>query len=202
MTGKRLVLASGNAGKLREFAQLLAGLEYELHPLSEWDLPAVPEDACTFLENALIKARYAAEKTGLPALADDSGLVVPALDGAPGVHSARYAGGHGDSSANNRKLLKAMAGLEGRERAACFHCAIVMVDTMDDPMPMVASATWWGEIAHEARGEHGFGYDPLFWLPERQCTSAELEPDEKGRISHRGMAARSLLSMLEARCGH
>ena len=196
------MLASGNAGKLREFKQLLAGVDYDLRPQSDWHTPAVAEGACTFIENALIKARHAARHTGHPALADDSGLVVPALGGEPGVHSARYSGAHGDAAANNRKLLAEMSGLEGRDRAAYFHCAVVMLESEDDPVPLVASATWWGEIAQAARGEQGFGYDPLFRLPGRQSTSAELEPGEKGRISHRGMAARSLLDKLRARHGH
>lgn len=190
------MLASGNPGKLREFAGLLQPLDFEVRPQSEWDVPPVAEDASTFLENALIKARHAARCTGLPALADDSGLVVPALGGAPGVHSARYAGSHGDAGANNRKLLDAMQGLEGAERAAYFHCAMVLLKSADDPVPQVASASWWGEIAQAERGRNGFGYDPLFWLPERQCTAAELSSPEKAGLSHRGQATRLLLGQL------
>lgn len=190
------MLASGNPGKLREFAGLLQPLDFEVRPQSDWDVPPVAEDACTFLENALIKARHAARCTGLPALADDSGLVVPALGGAPGVHSARYAGSHGDAGANNRKLLDAMQGLEGAERAAYFHCAMVLLKSADDPVPLVASASWWGEIAWAERGRHGFGYDPLFWLSEQQCTAAELSSPDKARLSHRGQATRLLLGQL------
>ncbi|HSM68432.1 MAG TPA: RdgB/HAM1 family non-canonical purine NTP pyrophosphatase [Xanthomonadales bacterium] len=195
---RTLVLASGNPGKLREFAGLLQPLNFEVRPQSDWDVPPVAEDACTFLENALIKARHASRCTGLPALADDSGLVVPALGGAPGVHSARYAGSHGDAGANNRKLLDAMQGLEGAERAAYFHCAMVLLKSADDPVPRVASASWWGEIAREERGRNGFGYDPLFCLPERQCTAAELSSPEKARLSHRGQATRLLLGQLKS----
>ena len=196
--GKTLVLASDNPGKLRELAGLLQPLDFEVRPQSEWDVPPVAEDACSFLENALIKARHAARCSGLPALADDSGLVVPVLGGAPGVHSARYAGSHGDAGANNRKLLDAMQGLEGAQRAAYFHCAMVLLKSADDPVPLVASASWWGEIARAERGRNGFGYDPLFWLPDHRCTAAELTGPEKDRLSHRGQATRLLLGLLKA----
>jgi XTP/dITP diphosphohydrolase len=201
MASRTLVLASGNPGKLREFEGLLQPLDLEVRPQSDWDVPPVAEDACTFLENALIKARHAARCTGLPALADDSGLVVPALGGAPGVHSARYAGSHGDAGANNRTLLDAMQGLEGAERAAYFHCAMVLLKAADDPVPLVAGASWWGEIARAERGRNGFGYDPLFWLSERRCTAAELSSPEKARLSHRGQATRLLLGQLTSSDG-
>lgn len=198
MTGKTLVLASGNPGKLREFAELLEPLSYDVRPQSEWDVPDVSEDGVTFIENALIKARHAAGCTGLPALADDSGLVVPSLDQAPGVRSARYAGRHGDALANNQKLLHALAGRPAAERAAYFYCAIVMLESATDPVPLVVVGRWDGEVAAAPRGEHGFGYDPIFWLPERQCTAAELKPAEKARVSHRGQACRRLIRCLEA----
>lgn len=198
MTGKNLVLASGNPGKLREFADLLEPLAFDVRPQSEWDVPDVPEDGITFIENALIKARHAARCTGLPALADDSGLVVPALDHAPGVRSARYAGGHGDAIANNQKLLEALAGQPATARAAYFYCAIVMLQSAADPVPVVAVGRWDGEVAAAPRGDHGFGYDPVFWLPDRHCTAAELEPAEKARVSHRGQACRRLIRCLEA----
>lgn len=198
MSGKTLVLASGNSGKLREFAGLLEPLAYEVRPQSEWDVPDVTEDGSTFIENALIKARHAARCTGLPALADDSGLVVPALDDAPGVRSARYAGGHGDAIANNQKVLEALAGRPAAARAAYFYCAIVMLQSAADPVPLVAVGRWDGEVAVAPRGDHGFGYDPVFWLPDRHCTAAELEPAEKARVSHRGQACRRLIRCLEA----
>jgi XTP/dITP diphosphohydrolase len=199
MANDILVLASGNAGKLREFAALLQPLGKDLRPQSDWAVGPVAEDACSFVENALIKARHAARCTGLPALADDSGLVVPALDGAPGVRSARYSGAQGDTSGNNRKLLEAMSGLEGSDRAAYFHCAVVMLDAPQDPTPLLACASWWGEIAQAEAGTMGFGYDPLFWLPRLQCTSAQLERAAKDRLSHRGLATRQLIRLLEAR---
>lgn len=192
---KSLVLASGNAGKLLEFSALLEPLGFVLKPQSEWEVPEAIEDAPTFLENALIKARNACLHTGLASLSDDSGLVVPALGGAPGIHSARYADGKGDL-ANNQKLLAEMKGMTGTDRAAYFHCVTVMMRAVDDPVPLVAVASWHGEIALEESGSGGFGYDPLFLLPDLGCTSAELSQDEKGRLSHRGQSIRQLLSML------
>jgi XTP/dITP diphosphohydrolase len=193
-----LTLASGNRGKLAELEVMLAPLGFELHPQSDWNVPEAVEDGATFLENALIKARNATLHTGLPAIADDSGLVVPALGGDPGIHSARYAGAHGRDEDNNRKLLEALSGMTGTARAAYFFCAMVMLRTVDDPVPLVVTARWRGEIANAPAGNGGFGYDPIFWLPERRCTSAELPSSEKNLISHRGQAARSLVEMLEA----
>jgi len=193
-----LVLASGNRGKLAEMAELLGPLGYELRPQSDWNVPEAVEDGFSFVENALIKARNAALHTGLPSIADDSGLVVPALGGAPGIHSARYAGRQGGDRANNDKLLDAMRELSGRQRAAFFYCAMVMVRDGGDPVPLVATANWHGEIALAPRGSGGFGYDPLFWLPSRGCTSAELPAEEKNRLSHRGQAAARLADMLAA----
>ncbi len=192
----RLVLASGNPGKLRELSALLTPLGLKLAPQSDWQVPEAPEDAPTFLENALTKARNAARHTGLPAIADDSGLVVPALGGAPGIFSARYAGPGADDAANNRKLLAEMQELQGPERAAYFHCTVVLLRHPDDPVPLVASEDWWGEIGRRLRGSGGFGYDPLFWLADRQCTSAELPSAVKNRISHRGRATHRMLGML------
>lgn len=201
MNDKTVVLASGNAGKLREFAGLLKPLAMDVRAQSEWDVPPVAEDGRTFIENALIKARQASQHTGLPALADDSGLVVPFLGGAPGVHSARYSGVHGDSAANNRKLLDALKHEAGPGRTAYFYCAIAWLESADDPVPLVACGRWNGAIATELRGEGGFGYDPLFWLPAHGCTSAELDPADKARLSHRGKAARRLIGMLRSRHG-
>jgi XTP/dITP diphosphohydrolase len=191
-----LVLASGNAGKLREMAALLEPHGFTLRAQSEWDFPPAIEDAASFIENALKKARHAARHTGLPAIADDSGLVVPALEGAPGIYSARFAGEGASDEANNRKLLDQLAGLPGPARRAYFHCAMVLVRSADDPVPVIASASWWGEIAEAASGTGGFGYDPLFWLCDRDCTSAQLPAQVKNRISHRGQAAQALLEAI------
>ena len=190
------MLASGNPGKLKELSALLAPLAYRLRPQSDWQTPAVAEDAPTFLENALIKARNATRHTGFPAIADDSGLVVPALNGHPGIHSARYSGPDASDKANNRKLLAAMNGLIGAQRKAFFQCAMVMVHAADDPVPLIACARWWGEILDSPRGERGFGYDPLFFIPDQGCSSAELDPATKNRISHRGQAMQALTRIL------
>jgi XTP/dITP diphosphohydrolase len=193
---REIVLASGNVGKLRELGALLAPEGFILRPQSQWGFAEAIEDGLTFVENALKKARHAAANTGLPAIADDSGLVVPALGGEPGIYSARYAGPGAGDVQNNEKLLRQLAGQEAGARRAYFHCAMVLVRHAADPVPLIASASWWGEIAQTPRGAGGFGYDPLFWLAEQGCTSAELPPEEKNRISHRGQAAQSLLSLL------
>ena len=190
-----MVLASGNPGKLEEFSQLLEPLGITLMPQSNWNVPEAVEDASTFLENALIKARNACLHTGLPSLADDSGLVVPALRGAPGIHSARYAEGQGDI-ANNLKLLDEMKDFQASDRAAYFHCVTVLMHSVDDSVPLVAAASWHGEIALSATGGGGFGYDPVFRLADLACTSAELTQEEKNRLSHRGQSIRQLLKLL------
>ncbi len=181
-------------------SELMKPAGYRLQAQSDWQVPEAVEDASSFVENALIKARNAALHTGLPAIADDSGLVVPALNGAPGIYSARYAGQSGDSAdrANNQKLLLEINALEDADRVAYFHCAMVMVLKPNDPVPLIASANWYGKIAREECGCGGFGYDPLFYLPGLGCTSAELEAGRKNRISHRGLAARKLIRMIEA----
>jgi XTP/dITP diphosphohydrolase len=194
--GRTLVLASGNAGKLRELASMLAPLGFVLRAQSDWAVPEADEDGITFIENALKKARHASAHTGLPAVADDSGLVVPALGGAPGVRSARFAGPGASDADNNRKLLAEMSGFDGAQRAACFHCTMVLLRSPDDPMPAMATASWWGAIAQSPAGSGGFGYDPLFWLAERRCSAAELSPAIKNRLSHRGQAARALVEQL------
>lgn len=196
-----LVVASGNQGKLNEFSGLLSPLGFVLRPQSDWNVPEVVENASTFVENALIKARNAAMHTGQVAMADDSGLVVPALGGAPGIYSARYAGPGADDTVNNEKLLKAMSGLTGQDRIAWFQCVIVLVRHAADPVPLIASGRWVGEVATAARGSNGFGYDPLFWIPEQACTCAELASETKSRLSHRGQASRKLLELLEAESG-
>lgn len=196
-----LVIASGNAGKLKEFAQLLSPLGFNVRPQHEWQVPEAVEDASTFLENALIKARQAASYTGLPCLADDSGLVVPALGGRPGIHSARYAGNDADAQSNIQKLLNELEGLNGAERNAWFYCSLVMVNSAGDPAPLVATGQWHGRILTRARGQGGFGYDPVFGVTSMQeyrqpFSAAELEPLEKSRISHRGQALRELVRQL------
>jgi XTP/dITP diphosphohydrolase len=197
VTRKRVVLASGNAGKLREFDALL-GEYFELEPQSALGIIGAEETGATFEENALLKARHAASVSGLPAIADDSGLEVDALGGAPGVRSARYAGEDGDDAANNRKLLAELANVEGAARRARFKAVVVYVETANDPQPLIAAGTWEGFIAHSPRGTNGFGYDPLFFDATDRKRSAELDPADKNRRSHRGKAVRSLRTLLQA----
>ena len=192
----RLVLASSNRGKLAELQPLLAGAGYELVAQGELGVSDAIEDGRSFIENALIKARHACTATGLPALADDSGIVVDALDGAPGLHSARYAGAHGDAGANNRKLLAALQGVPQSKRTARFVAVIVLLRSADDPLPLVASGIWEGRILESALGSHGFGYDPLFFDPLLGRGAAELEPALKNRVSHRGKALAQLRELL------
>lgn len=186
--GHVLVLASGNAGKLRELGAMLAPLGWKVSPQSDWDVPEAVEDGLSFIENALIKARHASMHTGLPALADDSGLVVDALRGAPGIFSARYAGKGAGDEANNRKLLCELEGVPESRRSAHFYCAMALVRHEKDPAPLLATGSWDGVIALSPSGSGGFGYDPLFRVPGMNCTSAQLQPDEKNRLSHRGKA--------------
>lgn len=196
----RVVLATGNEGKRRELEALL-GEDWELVSQGALGVESVEETGATFLDNALLKARHASAATGLPAIADDSGLEVAALDAAPGVHSARYAGVTADDSANNAKLLEALAGLRPAQRGARFRCVMVFVLGPDDPDPLVADCSWDGQIATEARGAQGFGYDPLFIDPASGRHSAELTPQDKNARSHRGQAARALRDQLLARRG-
>ena len=193
---KKIVLASGNASKLREIQAVLDLQRYQLLTQSEFNVPDVPETGTTFVENAIIKARHAAQLTGLPALADDSGIEVDALQGAPGVYSARYAGEHGADNANNTKLLNEMKNVAEENRSARFQCVIVFMRHARDPMPIICKGTWEGKILHELSGSNGFGYDPLFYVPTHECSSAELDPAEKNRISHRAQALRKLISEL------
>ena len=195
---RRIVLASGNAGKLREFAALLAGTDFIVASQSEYPVPEAEETGLTFVENAIIKAHNAARHSGLPALADDSGLEVDALDGAPGIYSSRYAGPGGDSGPNVRKLLDALAGVPGPERSARFRCVIVLLRHAADPTPLICQGTWEGSILEQARGSGGFGYDPVFLVPGHGCSAAELAPETKNRLSHRGQALAALLRALEA----
>lgn len=193
---KQVVLASGNAGKLREFQILLHDVGFAVVPQSEFKVSEVAETGLTFIENAIIKARHASAITGLPAIADDSGIEVDALLGAPGIYSARYAGESGDDEANNRKLLQALAGLDKSQRRARYQCVLVFMRHAKDPTPIISQGSWEGEILEAPAGENGFGYDPLFWVPTHQCSSAQLPKEEKNRISHRASAMRSLLAQL------
>lgn len=192
-----VVLASGNAGKLRELGQLLEPLGVSLKPQVEFEVPEVEETGLSFVENAIIKARAAAAHSGLPAIADDSGLEVDYLDGAPGIHSARYSG-NGDE-ANNLKLLQELRGVPEELRGARFQCVLVYMRHGLDPTPLVCQASWEGSILFEPGGDHGFGYDPLFYVPEHRCSSAELPPEVKNRISHRAQASALLFEALRRR---
>ncbi|MBV2134116.1 RdgB/HAM1 family non-canonical purine NTP pyrophosphatase [Pseudomonas sp. MAP12] len=181
-----LVLASHNAGKLKEL-QAMLGDAVRVRSVAEFSSHEPEETGLSFVENAILKARHAARVSGLPALADDSGLAVDALGGAPGIRSARYADGLGDA-ANNAKLLAALQDVPDAERGAQFVCALALVQHADDPLPIICEGLWHGRILHEPRGEGGFGYDPLFWVPERECASAELASTEKNQLSHRARA--------------
>jgi XTP/dITP diphosphohydrolase len=192
---KTVVLASGNEGKLREFNRILAPLAMEVKPQSSFEVPEVPEDGLSFVENAIIKARAASKHTGLAALADDSGLEVDYLDGAPGIYSARFAGGAGDK-ANNIKLLAELEGVPAEQRRARFQCVLVYMRHWQDPTPLICQGSWEGTILLQPRGDNGFGYDPLFYLPEYDCSSAELDQAEKNRVSHRASASQKLLAAL------
>jgi XTP/dITP diphosphohydrolase len=187
---RRIVLASSNAGKLREFRALLAELDFAVIAQDELGIEAAEEPHLTFVENALAKARHAAVRSGLPALADDSGLCVDALQGAPGVHSARFSGPSADDDSNNAELLRRLKGQA--DRRAHYTCVLVAVASADDPEPLIADARWLGEILAQPRGKGGFGYDPLFLLPHLGRTAAELPAEEKNRHSHRGQAMREL----------
>lgn len=192
---KNIVIASNNAGKLREFAALLAPFEFVAIAQAELGIAEAEEPYLTFVENALAKARQASRASGLPALADDSGLCVRALGGAPGVHSARFAGEPKSDPRNNQRLIAALEGEE--ERRAFYYCALVLLQHADDPHPLIADGEWPGEIIDEARGEGGFGYDPHFFLPEQGCTAAELPADLKNKLSHRGQAMAALAQQLQ-----
>ncbi|MBL8491450.1 MAG: RdgB/HAM1 family non-canonical purine NTP pyrophosphatase [Rhodocyclaceae bacterium] len=193
---KKLVLASGNAGKLREFGQLLATVDFEVHPQSEFGVPEAEEPHFTFVENALAKARHAARHTGLPALADDSGLCVHALGGEPGVHSARFAGEPKSDARNNERLIAELAG-QG-DRRAHYVCVLVFVRHADDPQPIITEGEWHGTIVDRPRGEGGFGYDPYVLVEAKGRTAAELPAEEKNALSHRGIALRQLVDRLQA----
>ena len=191
----KLVIASNNPGKLRELQLTLASLSIEILTQAQLGIDEAAEPHCTFIENALAKARHVSRISGLPALADDSGICVDALGGAPGVQSARYADEPKSDSRNNEKLLQAMEGVA--DRRAHYYCVLVLVRHADDPQPLIAEGEWHGEIAQQLLGEGGFGYDPLFWLPQLKKMSAELSRDEKAQISHRAQALHILLQRLQ-----
>lgn len=195
MPFNELVLASHNAGKLKEL-QAMLGDTVRVRSIGEFSAIEPEETGLSFVENAILKARNAARVSGLPALADDSGLAVDYLGGAPGIYSARYADGKGDA-ANNAKLLDALKAVPDSERGAQFVCALVLVRHADDPLPIICEGLWHGRILHAQQGEHGFGYDPLFWVPERNCSSAQMTPSDKNLLSHRARA----MALLKQRLG-
>lgn len=191
---RTLILASNNAGKLKEFSALLSSINFDVHTQGEFNVPEAEEPHVTFVENAIAKARHAARLTGKPALADDSGVCVNALGGAPGVYSARYAGEPKSDQRNNEKLIVDLAA--HADKSAYYYCVLVFVRHADDPQPVIAEGRWNGEMLAAPRGQGGFGYDPYFWLPEQQKTAAELTAEEKNRLSHRGQALRALIEKL------
>ncbi|MCK5715984.1 MAG: RdgB/HAM1 family non-canonical purine NTP pyrophosphatase [Thiomargarita sp.] len=193
---QQIVLASGNAGKLREFAQMLAAFHLDVVPQSQFNVPEVAETGLSFVENALIKARNAAQHTGLPAMSDDSGIEIDALQGAPGIYSARFAGAQATDAQNNALLLEKLTSVPDDKRTARYHCVIVYMRHAQDSMPIICQGTWEGRILHEAHGSNGFGYDPFFYVPTHDCTSAELTPEVKNNLSHRGQALRALQAVL------
>jgi len=194
----KLVLASGNAGKLAELQDMLAGLPLQIVPQRELGVGDVPETGLTFVENALIKARHACQLTGLPALADDSGLIVDALDGAPGLYSARYAGSPTDDAANNAKLLAALREVPDERRSARFHAVIVLLRHANDPQPLICEGSWEGRIIDTPRGSNGFGYNPVFLDESLGLTAAEMTPEQKNGRSHRAKALQLLLQKLSS----
>jgi XTP/dITP diphosphohydrolase len=192
MSIKTIVLASSNAGKVREFTEILAEYQCNVVPQSQYRVSDAEETGLSFIENAILKARHASRQTGLSAIADDSGLEVDALKGAPGIYSARYAGHGASDAANLQKLLNALKDVPESQRTARFQCAIALLRHADDPMPLVCCGTWEGSVLFEPRGEHGFGYDPVFYVSTHQCSSAELLPAIKNQLSHRAQALRAL----------
>ncbi|MGY3570859.1 XTP/dITP diphosphatase [Vibrio paucivorans] len=192
----KIVLAIGNQGKVREMADLLSEFGFDVVAQSEYSVSEVAETGTTFIENAIIKARHAAKETGLPAIADDSGLEVDYLKGAPGIYSARFAGEKATDQQNLEKLLKEMEGVPSEQRSARFHCVLVLMRHEHDPTPIVCHGKWEGQILEQAQGDNGFGYDPVFFVPEDNCASAQLEPARKKQLSHRGKALSKLFATL------
>lgn len=194
---QQVVLASNNRGKLNELQQLLGGLSIKLLPQSQFAISSIAETGLSFVENAILKARHAARLSGLPAISDDSGLEVDALNGAPGIYSARFAGAAATDADNNQKLLSALQGIPTELRTARFRCLLVYMRHADDPTPIICQGSWEGYILEEPRGDNGFGYDPLFFVPDEHCASAELPADIKNRLSHRAQAMQILLEQLK-----
>lgn len=192
-----LVVATGNQGKLNEISQLLAPLNITVRGQKDFAIPEIEETGLTFVENAILKARNTCAHTGKPALADDSGIEVDALDGAPGIYSARYAGVGAHDAANVDKLLKALHGVPEQARTARFQCVMVYLRHPNDPTPIICQGTWEGRIALAPTGDNGFGYDPVFWVPQHQCTAAQLSPAVKNSLSHRGQALQKMLAALQ-----
>lgn len=199
MNDKTIVLASNNQGKLKEFQALFSPLDIHIKPQRELGVEDADETGLSFVENAIIKARHACAVTGIPAISDDSGLEVDALQGAPGIYSARFSGSSATDQSNNALLLEKLQGLNDEERSARFHCVLVYMRHEKDPTPLICHASWEGRILHAPQGEQGFGYDPLFWLEEQRCSSAELDRALKNKISHRGQALALLMQAMEAR---
>lgn len=199
---KQIVLATGNLGKVREINELLTDHNLKVKPQSEFQVPEADETGLTFVENAIIKARNAARYSGLPAIADDSGLEVDALSGTPGIYSSRFAGAGASDQENVEKLLAELAGLRDEQRTARFQCLMVYMRHADDPTPIICQGTWEGRILFTPRGNNGFGYDPVFFVPAQNCSSAELTPEIKNRLSHRGQALRKLVTALHDRLEH
>ncbi|BBA35217.1 non-canonical purine NTP pyrophosphatase [Methylocaldum marinum] len=195
---KKILLASNNPGKVREIQAMLANDDIKIVPQSAFRIPNIEEIGLTFIENAILKARHTSQFSGLPAMADDSGLEVDALNGAPGVFSARYSGADANDAANNAKLLRELEEVPDAERTARFRCVMVFLRHARDPSPLIGQGVWEGVILRESRGTAGFGYDPLFFVPEQKRTAAELSADEKNRLSHRGKALRELVEQLRA----
>ena len=192
----KVVLATSNQGKLREFERLFSNSGLEVQPQSKFNIPDAIEDGLSFVENALIKARHASRLSGLPAIADDSGLEVDHLKGAPGIYSSRFAGDNSTDEENISKLLLALDGIHPSDRSARYQCIIVLIEHANDPTPVIAQGCWEGSVAIQPKGSHGFGYDPIFYLPKFECTSAELEHEVKNRISHRSKAMKELINKL------
>tara|TARA_B110000444_G_C18741174_1_gene548096 strand:- start:77 stop:673 length:597 start_codon:yes stop_codon:yes gene_type:complete len=192
----KVVLATSNQGKLREFERLFSNSGLEVQPQSKFNIPDAIEDGLSFVENALIKARHASRLSGLPAIADDSGLEVDHLKGAPGIYSSRFAGDNSTDEENISKLLLALDGIHPSDRSARFQCIIVLIEHANDPTPVIAQGCWEGSVAIQPKGSHGFGYDPIFYLPKFECTSAELEHEVKNKISHRSKAMKELINKL------
>ncbi len=196
--GERIVLASNNPGKVREINQLLSAQQISVVPQSDFSVPEADETGLSFVENAILKARNAAQHSGLPAIADDSGIEVDALNGAPGIYSARYAGEGASDRENLERLLRELTGVPKSQRKARFQCVMVYMRHAEDPTPLICQGTWEGWISEQPSGENGFGYDPVFFVPTHDCTSAALPPEVKNRLSHRGQALQQLLAALSA----